>query len=250
MPTTYGELIRQTMLKMQPRQDGITRLAVEQSINDAHRIIAMVEDFDEMINLDTTNAFTVANQNMYYLTTDPKGIVPGFNLVNPKDIYSIRLMDDADSRKLLYMPYRTLDKFVPWTQETGTDRSNYYVQRGMYLELYPIPDSAYPLYIQHSQWPTKLVLDADQTCYLNIDFVIVQLAADLALDAITPVDPRVKTKDWSQRARELLGISVKEEEYKPDQTFIAQPFSPTGVIYTGSYWLNPWMTKQPQTDDN
>lgn len=238
MSTTYGELTRRVMLKLQPRSDGVSYLSAQQAINDAQKVIADVQDFDELITLDETHAVTVANKSTYHLIND-------FLLIRPKDVYDIRLMDDADSRKLSWIPYRKLDEAVPYTLETGTDRSNYYLQRGMYIELYPIPDAVYTLYVQHSQWPLTLVADADQTSFLNIDHVIVQLSADMALSSLTP---GAETVDWFKRAQALLGLAVKEEVHRPDQTYIAQPFSPTKGVGTGSYWLNPWQGRQPQTD--
>ena len=76
-----------------------------------------------------------------------------------------------------------------------------------------------------------------------------QLAAQMAIDALTPGPSKAEPDHWFKMAQGLLGLATKEEEYKPDHTYIAQPFSPSGAQYTGSYWLNPWMVKQPQTDD-
>jgi hypothetical protein len=233
MATTYGELIRRVMLNLQPRADGITRLAVEQAINDAHKVIACVKDFDDLMVLDVTHAATVADTKLYHVETN-------FLLVRPKDIYSIRLMDDADSRKLTYVSFRDLDKYVPYTEITGTGRPTYYTVRGNSVELYPIPDAIYNLYIQHSQWPPLLVEVTDETCYVNIDFVITSLATDMALTSLDG-----GSGDWLSRATQLLGMASSEDEVRPDEFHVAQPFSPTRVTYTGSYWLNPWIKSQP-----
>ena len=58
MSTNFKELKRQVMLRM-PSVDGRTVLAVEQAINDAHKVIAMVKDFDDLKVLDIANAATV-----------------------------------------------------------------------------------------------------------------------------------------------------------------------------------------------
>lgn len=233
--TTYSELIRQTMLKLQPRSDGITRLAVEQAINDAQRVIASVKDFDELMTLDTANASTTANQSLYHIEDD-------LDLTRPKDIYTIRLMDEDNSRKLTYVPFRRLDEAIPYTEQVGTGRSTWYTIRGRYVELFRIPDTAYNLYIQHSQWPAaaNYANANDTTPFLNIDHVIVTLAADMALASLEG-----GSSDWFQRAKQLLGVALNEEDTRPDQTLIAQPFNPTCAGPMGEYWNNPFVKKQP-----
>jgi hypothetical protein len=232
MSTTFGELIRQVMLRLQ-KVDGITRIAVEQAINDAQRVVACVRDFDELKVLDTANAKTVAGQKIYHIENDLK-------LVRPKDIYTIRLMDGANSRKLDYVPFRELDARVPYTEIATTGRPRWYTVRGRYIELFCIPDKSYDLYIQHSQWPRKLVNESDETDYLNIDHVIVALAADMAMSVLEG-----SSGDWAARAQQLLGISLTEEETRPDQMLVARPFQATPTYPVGSYWLNPWVKRQP-----
>jgi len=221
------------MLKLQPRSDGITRLTVEQAINDAQRVIACVRDFDELKVLDTTHASTVKDQKVYHIETD-------LELVRPKDIYSIRLMDQANSRKLTFVPLSELDSRIPYTELAGTGKSIYYTVRGRYVELYRIPDATYPLYIQHSQWPVVLTEDSNQTDYIYIDHVIVALAVDMALASLEG-----GSGDWFSRAKQLLGISLEEDETRPDQFYAAQPFEPTHHWPLGQYWLNPWIKHQP-----
>lgn len=234
MATNYGEFIRRVMLNLHPRSDAITKIAVEQAINDALKVIACVKDFDELMTLDTTHAATVADQKLYHIETD-------FALVRPKDIYSMRLMDDADSRKLTYVSFRDLDKQIPYTEVTGTGRSKYYTMRGNYVELYPIPDAVYSLYVQHSQWPTVLSATTDETEYTDIDYAIVALSTDMALASLEGGGG-----DWLSRATQLLGMATSEETTRPDEVRVAQPFIPTRLPSVGSYWLNPWVKTQPE----
>jgi len=229
LATIYKELIRQVMLKLVPRVDGITRLTVEQAINDAQKIIAEIKDFDELRTLDITHAFTVINKKLYHIETD-------LLLVRPKDIYSIRYMDAGNSRKLTFTPLVHLDELIPYTEIFSTGRPSFYVIRGRYIELFRIPNEAKPLYIQHSQWPTILVNDTDATDYLNIDHVIVGLATEMSIASLEG-----SSGDWAARAKALLGTAVNEEETRPDQTYVAQPFNPTRVGPLGDYWLSPWI---------
>lgn len=233
MATTYGEFIRRVMINLQPRIDGVALLAVKEAINDAHYAIACVKDFDELIILDTTSAETVDGQKLYHIESD-------FGLTRPKDIYSIRLMDGDESRKLDYVPFRELDKRVPYTEQTGEGKSTVYTVRGKYVELYRIPDDAYALYIQHSQWPTVLSDDDDESDYENKDFAIVSLSTDMALASLEGGGG-----NWMERAMYLLGLSKNEETTRPDVSFVARPFCAKSYVAEGEYWNNPWVKRQP-----
>lgn len=235
MGTTYGELKRLVLQRLSPRSDGATLLAVEQAINEAQKDIARVKDFDELMVLDTTHAFTVISKKLYHITTD-------LALVRPKDIYTIRYMDGADSRKLTYVAPRDIDESIPYTEIFTTGRPKWYTRRGKYLELFRIPDAAKSLYIMHSQWPAVLTLDADETPYDNLDDVIVTLAADIALSIIE----EGVAGSWFQRAQQLLGVVLKEDETRPDIFYVAQPFSAKERKVLGSYWLSPWQKHQPE----
>jgi len=224
---TFAELKRQVLLRID-KPDGRTLLVVEQAINDVLQLIAKVKDFDELIVLDTTSAFTIASQKLYHIIDD-------LFLTRPKDIYSIRCMDESSSTKLTYVPTRELDDKIPYTEQSGIGFPSFYTVRGMYIELYRIPDDVYSLYIQHSQWPSVLVNGTDETEYTNIDDVIVSLSADATASMLEGGG----SGDWYQRAFTLLQGAVKENIERPDRTFVARPFS-TKKIVSGEYWYDPF----------
>lgn len=224
---TFGEAKRKLFLRLNA-SDGRTTLAIEEAVNEALRYVAMVKDFDDLMYLDTTNAFTVENQKLYHLETD-------LLLTRPKDIYSIRYMDEANSRKLKYVPASELDDSIPYTEISGYGKPKWYTQRGLYIELFRIPDEAKPLYIQYSQWPAALTVDTDEIPYRNIDPAITTLSAEIASSILEASSP----SDWVQRARELLAGSVKEEIERPDRTYVATPFE-GGKTYKGEYWNDPF----------
>lgn len=226
--TTLFELKRQVFLCL-GSVDGVTDLRVEQAINNALRTIAMVKDFDELMVLDVDNCETVAEQKSYHIIDD-------LLLTQPKDIYSVRYMDEGNSRKLKYVEVRELDEKVPYTELTGYGRPTYYTRRGFYIELYRIPDEAKSLYIQYSQWPAKLTYDDDRCPYLNINPVIVELSVDIAVSMMSGSG----MSDWALRAQQLLGIAVKEEGDRPDRPLIAQPFMADEFHPMNEYWLDPF----------
>lgn len=231
MSTNYSEFKRRVMLNL-GKTDAQSILAVEQAINDAHRNIARVRDFDELMVLDTANATTTANQKLYHLTSN-------LGLTRPKDIYSIRYMDEDNSRKLQYVNARQWDALIPYPESTNTERPTSYTRRGMYLELFPIPQANKSLYIMHSQWPATLSNDSDETPYLWLDDVIITLATEIASGML---GSGIFT-DWFNRAKILLGVALSEEQVRPDNTLVARPFCTESNLPLGEYWNNPFIDK-------
>jgi hypothetical protein len=225
--TTFGEIKRQVLINFN-KPDGRTMLVVEQAINNALKTIARVKDFDELKVLDITNAFTALEVKSYHIVND-------LNLTRPKDIYSIRLMDEGNSRKLNFVIPGKLDDVIPYPELTGFGKSNWYTRRGRYLELFRIPDAIYPLYIQYSQWPAIMVANEDEIPFVNIDDVIVELASDMALSKLEGGG----MGDWAQRAQQLLGLAVQEETTRPDEVVIAAQFN-SKQRQLGEYWADPF----------
>ncbi|MCL6441795.1 MAG: hypothetical protein K6T27_09940 [Thermoleophilum sp.] len=232
MSTTLEELRRRVLANLQ-RSDGQAIIAADQAINDAHKVIARVRDFDELIVLDTTHASTSQEVKTYHIIED-------WGLVRPKDIYTIRYIDGANSRKLEFVPVRELDSRIPYPEMHSKGRPRWYTLRGLQAELFPIPDASKPLYILHSQWPPTLSKDCDVTPYLNLDDVIVSLATSMASAFLE----KTAEGDWLALARALLGDALAEEASRPDRVYIHQPFTAKAHPY-GKYWLDPWVKRQP-----
>jgi hypothetical protein len=229
MATNFKELKRLVRLSMPNNTDGVSEMAIEEGINRAHKAIARVQEFEELTVLDTTNAATVANQKTYHIIDD-------LALDRPKDILTIRYMAEAESRKLTWVPLHKYDTVIPYPELFSSSKPKWYITRGMYIDLHPIPADAANLYITHTQWPAVLVNDTDETPFLNIDDVIVTLASEIALAIMN----KGVVSDWTLRAKELLGIVISEVRDRPDQLHIAQPFSTKQTWPSDDYWLNPW----------
>lgn len=237
MSLTFQTLYQKVLLRLN-QSDGRAMLAAKEGVNSAHKYIAMVHDFDELITLDSSNANTVANLKTYVIGNSTNE----WNLTRLKDILSIRYMDGDNSRKLDYVPSRTWDQTVPYPEGRGYDRPRYYTRRGNIFELYPIPANANSLYIQHSQWPTSLANDADTSSYDDVlEDVIVALGTEIAQAILSGGG----IGNWTQRAKELLGLAGGEEEDKPDRTWVAQPFTSGDSAPLGEWWKMPFVKRDP-----
>lgn len=234
MALTYQRLYQKVLLRIN-QSDGRALMAAKDAVNDAQKYIARAHDFDELIVLDTANANTVANQKTYTIDAN------NWNLTRCKDIYSMRYMDGTSSRKVDYVPPRTLDQYNPYPEGSGYDRPRWYTRRGKSIELIPIPANANTMYILHSQWPLELANDTDESSYDDeLEDVIVALATDIARSIL---DGGGYT-DWTQRAKELLGMGKGEDIERPDRTFVARPFGPSEMPY-GEYWKDPFIKRDP-----
>ena len=236
MPT-YSELYQKVLLRVlvaHPATEGKALLASQQGVNEAHKAVARVRDFDDLIQTDTTSADTVDGTATYHIITD-------WGLTRPKDILSIKLMDGSNSRKLIWCPPRKVDKIIPYPADLGEQKSSYYTRRGKYIELIPIPDDAYDLTIMHSQWPVELTGDDDESSYdtAEIDDVLVHLGAEIATAILNN-----ETKDWATRAESLLAGAFIEDATRPDSMMVAQPFQ-TSRVQLGEHWKKPFVMRDP-----
>lgn len=233
MSTTYEELWRKILLRLENSNDGRAVLASQQAVNDAQKIIARVHDFDEFIITDITSAATTDGKKTYHWVDD-------WNLTRPKDIISIRLIDGSLSRKLIWISTRNLDKLMPYPENNTETRPTHYTQRGNNFELIDIPDDEYDLYITYSQWPALMTATSDETPFADLDDVIIGLGSKIAQAILTD-----ETRSWEGLALEMLSGAYKEEISKPDQVNIAQGFDPYGSLIANEWWKNPLARRDP-----
>lgn len=235
--TSFKTLYSDVMFRLNLGEDGRALYAAKKAVNDAHKYIARVKDFDELMVNDTSNAVTVASTKTYHIVDD-------WGLTRPKDLFSLRYMNEGSSRKLMYLTPKELDEKLPYVEGVGETNPMWYTVRGSNVELIPIPNAAKSVYIYYSQWPLTLTDDTDLTSYEQIDDVIVALASDIALDILRSEKKGYGEKvigDWPQKAKEYLGLAVREKSYRPDRKLVAQPFGSTPNGFFGEPWKDPFI---------
>jgi len=229
---TFEELYKRVLLRLE-KADGKALLAAKEGINSAQKVIVRVQDFDELVVTDTTNALTEASTATYALVDD-------WGLTRPKDILSLRYMDEGESIKLVYVPPRSMDEVLPYTLTLGERKPYWYTQRGTSVELIPVPDEEKSVYVMYTQWPTPMTDDsAEMDLPDDVDDVMVALGTDIAQSILVN-----EVKDWVARARALLSGSAREEGSRPDRMLIAQPFRVGSKAY-GEYWKQPFVKHNP-----
>lgn len=203
-------------------------LVVEQAVNDAILTLCSLVDLPDIFVTDTANAETVHAQKTYLLTTD-------LLLTRPKDIFSVRLINDTASANLKYVPHKEWDEANPYPEGTAEGTPSKYTLVGNSMELFRVPDDVYPLYIRYNQWPVALVEDADVCVLDNMDIQIVFLAKDIANAYMNG-----GYLDFTARAKEYLKLGRTVAQREPNLRLKANPFNPTAnYTPTGEYWNDP-----------
>lgn len=227
MATTLAELRRKVLMGFKDIK-GEDILMAEEAINQACHAIAEVENFEDLSAYLTT-ALTVDGTARYHWVTD-------WGLTRPKDIISIVLHDDYNSRKLDSITPQWLDKNIPYPAGYAEGKSEAYTRQGDYITLTRIPDAEYSLYIRYYQWPLVLVADSDECSYTTIDSSIIAIARDIFISfrGGLPLDITAKVKTY-------LKPAYTDNRSEPDAAPIARGFRSTRQGYTGEYWNDPFI---------
>ena len=103
--------------------------------------------------------------------------------VNINALYTIRVEDGLDSRKLTCVMPSDFDRFIPKPDATVVERRpDFYIpyKTSNQFELYPIPDASYTLRVRHSVWADNLLTDSSTCDYtvagMDVDDVLISLA--------------------------------------------------------------------------
>ena len=231
MAITYDELIRRVFTGF-PRTDGEAYLAIKQSINDSLIALVSTGNFDTLLERDTTNAETVGGVKTYHIEDD-------LGLTRPKDIDSIVLSSEGQSRKLIYVPPKELDSKIPYPERFSEGKSRWYTQYGKNIELFRIPNDAYSLYIRYSKWPAPLSDGTDESPLdTQYDHLIVFLSKDIANAYLNG-----EYINFTERTAAFIKLAKDENETRPDQTLVAKPFEMSPHETVGEPWLNPFVKR-------
>ena len=228
MGTTLKELRRKVLMGFK-EVDGGDILIAEEAINLACRSIAEVQNFEEMLVYDTTSAKISVDVSRYHL-------VDNWFLTRPKDILSIRAMDEHNSIKLKHLTGQALDEFMPYPEGQASQTPTYYYKSGDWVEVFPIPDAALDVYVRYYQWPLVLTEDTDECSYEKIDGSVIALARDIfiALRSALPLDSVAKAKAY-------LSLATSNDRSAPDDRPIARGYRSGQGRYSGEPWNDPFI---------
>lgn len=179
--------------------DAISNADLDININWAQHWIAKQHTFEEMERV-YEGALTV-DERLYNTPT------------NMKDFISIRIMDDSQSRKLIYISRRRFDDAYPDPTVRASAHPLYYVDYGNNFELLPEPNSAYTIRIRTSQYPTDLDDDSSSSTLKDKDQLIIAKAVEHTFRAIRELED---AEYWSQHSDRLLRDSIRGDRSRED----------------------------------
>ncbi len=160
---------------------------------------------------------------------------------NLRQLYSIALIDDVNSRKLDSVPSAQWDELIPYAEAFTRGRPTKYRRWGPNIELWRIPDDEYVLRGHYSTWGTAFTGDAQKSDLERKDQLLI-LLAQIWLAALIDRPDRANYF-WSifkTIYQESFGVSV----YKADANISDTP----GGATVDDYWLNPWVSGMPQVE--
>jgi hypothetical protein len=222
---TLAELKTEVRAALGGRHDLDSRLT--SIVNLAQMRLARIHDFDEMEILSTTTVNNTANDNDRFLVLPDK-----------REVYSIVLLDGANSRKLVQRTPQFWDRYISkpeyWSRFIPSD----YMIWNNTIEAYPLPDKTYTIRIRWTKWPTALSADTDVSEFLNKDDVLIELAVSYALRSLGKEDDADKHERAAMR---MLGEAANMDDSKPDMQ-ITPALSDSQVISGNplEYWRDPF----------
>lgn len=198
-------------------------------INLAQQRLARIHDFDEMEVLSIGTIYNTGNDSDKYLT-----------LPNKREVYSLVLVDGANSRKLIQRTPQFWDKRLPLPEYWARDRLQDYVVWSNTIEVWPLPNADYTLRLRWSKWPTDLSSDSDVSEFLQKDEILIELALLYIFRSLG------KEEDANKHAvmlQSLLAEATANDDTKPDISIIPSA-SDIQTLQGGlgdTPWLNPFI---------
>lgn len=169
---------------------------------------------------------TVVNQKAYALPSDCKYI------------YSLRLVDGANSRYLTYIEPREFDQKIPYPEQDSTGRPKWYVEWESIFEAYPIADVAtYTFLLRYWKWQDDF---ADDNAYPEIshcDDIIVQALVAEIWKNLEELDKEVAAHI---KLLSMLRAHSGVERMHPDWEAKAKPYVTGASTITGERYKDPF----------
>lgn len=190
--------------------DGRTDLdsKINQWIDDARRDIATKYDFAYLFVEATTT--TSAGLSRYALPSDYLGHLNMF--IGTKKLVRIA-PSEFDSVHGSDIDIQPTDGVAPYLQTTGSleqDEPDYYIDRGMEFDLWPIPDGIYTVLLRYYANPIDFITDAayDYITTFHTEAVIFGAAHR---GAVYLEDEQKKT-EYKQEYRDQIAIMIRNEK--------------------------------------
>jgi hypothetical protein len=157
---------------------------------------------------------------------------------NMKDLYDIILLDNSNSRKLEYIPYRTMHQSIPYQEMYGTGRPRFYTDIGNKFYLHRIPGDVYTMQLYISSYPSSLVNSDDTPSLTDKDDLIIACSTMFGLIILR--EDKDTIRSYSELFNMLLTSAVASDPKSTDWIpVVSKGVAPSKL---GEYWRNPLIT--------
>lgn len=204
-------------------------------LNWGQERICRAYNFDEL-NILNTSVMTIEGQLSYPIIGSSGG---GWNLTLPKDIESIRLIDDQNSIKLERFHVRKFDQKFPYPTNFAFQDPRIYCLRGLNVELFRIPDQAYSLYITYPAWPTPFTI-ANTTQVSDFYYKDQLIITASILEGYLHFAEYDQVKVWEAEFQLKLKEAIHAEGDIDWEPHASEFKSAKGGYQSGEPWLDPY----------
>lgn len=206
--------------------DGVSAARINRWLDWAQQYLADLHTYEEMRYKDITKETTDGDNSLTWPT-------------RMKDLHSATIIDGARSQKLTYVSARDFDTVVPRPATYSEGLPSWYVDFGSTFELFPIPDTTYPVYIRISKYPPDFADDAAVSELLRKDALISAIATTFGFWTLRELE------DAAYWGKEMVGVlyqaSLTGDHSAEDWVPVARGFgSGTAASLTGQWWTNPF----------
>lgn len=205
-------------------------------LNWGQERICRAYNFDELYILNTAATLS-AGVLSYPLITGANNL----GLILPKDIETIRLVNNENSIKLERMHVRKFDQKFPYPPNFANQSPTLYCLRGFNIEVFPISDSNYSLYITYHAWPTPFTtVNTTQTSDFYFKDQLIITAA--VLEGYIHFQEDAEAKVWNDLFNLRLKDAIHAEGDVDWEPHASQFKSSKGGYQSGEPWLDPYAT--------
>lgn len=209
---------------------GVSDARINRWLNWSQQYIADLHTYEEMRKTDKT-LVTVADDNSLAWPT------------RMKDLYTLKLVDGAMSRTLIYVHARNFDEKIPRLATYSTGRPTWYVDYGSTFELFQIPNAVYSMTARFSQYPADFADDDAVSAHIRKDALITSIATVFGFWTLRELEDAAY---WgSQLVPPLYEASLTSDHSAEDWKPVARGFGQsTNIGVSGEWWLNPFVGRR------
>ena len=224
---TKLELEAEVRAALGNRRDLDSRLG--KCLNLAQQRLARLHDFDEMEFISEGLLQNTGEDSDRFI-----------QMPTLRELYSLVLLDGANSRKLVGRTAQWMDRNVSQPEYFSRGVPVFYVLWGYYVEVFRLPQQNYPVRMRGTQWPLDLVEDTDKSQFNQKDEILIELALSYVNRTLGKDS---KATEHERIAMRLVEEAKENDRTKPDETVVPGLSDSDAAMSGGNNlpWLDPFV---------